>query len=256
MAYYSYLSLKRQYDRNDDDFDWLVISADRNTADTFFRILLENKQIRLGLTEWKVINIHELKRESSRLWTINCDDRAIGATLHSALSGKNDSDNTADGTVLNDLIGKIKIHWMGNRAGLQWKIIAQQTSVNVDNDWLSGYCFFIRRRGYPNSYWYRDENGGILLSDDKRTRFVVTITSEVLSPKVPLIASDGIRISIIDPSGELTPISLQKGGAETSEPICCRFGDLLTSFAVDNNRKIVFSDLGCGDSFELCDGIA
>lgn len=255
MAYYNYLSLKIPADANDDEYNWLVISPDRNTADTFFRILLENKQLKLGSQKQKVVNISELNRESSRLWTINCDDGDIGATLHFALSGKNDAANTAQGTVLNDLIGKIKIYWMGGRAGLQWRIIAQQTSVNVDDDWLSGYSFFIRRRGYPNSYWYRDERGGIRLSDDRRTRFVVTITPKVTSPKVPLIASDEIRISTIGPRGELVPIRLQKSGVETFEAIFCRFGDLLTSFAVHNDRTIAFSEPGCGDSFELCEGI-
>ncbi|RHZ58692.1 hypothetical protein CDV55_104333 [Aspergillus turcosus] len=129
MAYYSYLSLKRLGDGNDDDFNWLVISPDRNTADTFFCILLENKQLRLGLEKQKVVNIHELNRESSRLWTINCDDGDIGATLHFALSGKDEWKNTAKRTVLNDLIGKIKIYWMGGRTGLQWKIPNRSADV-------------------------------------------------------------------------------------------------------------------------------
>ncbi|GIJ98858.1 hypothetical protein Aspvir_000979 [Aspergillus viridinutans] len=255
MAYYTYLSLKRPGDGNDDDFNWIVTSTDRNTADTLFRILLENKQIKLGSAKTKVINIYELNRQSSRLWTINCDDGDVGATLHFALSGKNDPGNTAEGTVLKDLIGKIKIYWMGGRAGLQWRVIAQQTAVNVDDDWLSGYSFFIRRRGYPNSYWYQDQNG-TWLSDHKRTRFVVTIIeARVMSATIPLIASDKIVISTLGPGGELQPIRIHKSGSGTVQTFL--FGDLLTSFNVDNNdRKIVFSEPGRGDSFELCEGIA
>jgi hypothetical protein len=259
MAYYSYLCLKRPGDGNDDDYNWLVISPDRNTTDTFFRILLENQQIKLGNPQSKVINIYQLNRESSRFWTINCDDGDVGATLHFALSGKNASANTAEGTVLNDLIGKIKIYWMGGRITYQWRVIAQQTAVNKDDDWLSGYSFFIRRRGYPNSYWYHDQTG-TWLSDHRRTRFVVTITgAKVMSPKIPLIASDKIVISTIGPGGELRPIRIQKSGSETVQTKFS-FGDFLTSFNVyvDNNddRKIVISEPGSGDSFELCEGIA
>ncbi|GIJ88515.1 hypothetical protein Asppvi_007439 [Aspergillus pseudoviridinutans] len=255
MAYYSYLALKRPGDGNDDNYNWLVISPDRNSTDTFFRILLENQQLKLGSQKNKVINIHELKRESSRFWTINCDDGDVGATLHFALSGKNESGNTAEGTVLNDLVGKIKVYWMGGRTGLQWRVIAQQTAVNVDDDWLSGYSFFIRRRGYPNSYWYQNDKNTTILSDNKRTRYVVTITgTRVMSPKIPLIASDRIVISIIGPGGELQPIRIRKSGSGTTQNKFL-FSDFLTSFNVDNN-EIVISEPGTGDSFELCEGTA
>lgn len=254
MAYYSYLSLKRPGDGNDDNYNWLVISPDRNTADTFFRILLENKQIKLGNQRTKVINMYELNRESSRLWTINCDDGDIGATLHSALSGKNDSSNTAEDTVLHDFIGKIKIYWMGGRTGLQWKIIAQQTAVDLDNDWLSGYSFFIRRRGFPSSYWYVDDKG-LWLSHDKRTRFVIALTEASVTPrKVPLIARDKIKISTIGSNGELVPIRTRRSGSDKVQTTFL-FGDFLTSFNVDNDGKIVVSEPGRGDSFEPCEGI-
>ncbi|GFF50360.1 hypothetical protein IFM61392_02210 [Aspergillus lentulus] len=209
-----------------------------------------------GSTKAKVIKIHKLTRQSSRLWSINCDDGDVGATLHFALSGKNDSANTAEGTVLHDLIGKIKIYWMGGRAGLQWRVIAQQTAVNVDDDWLSGYSFFIRRRGYSNSYWYHDGKG-TRLSNDKRTRFVVSITgAQVMAAKIPLIASDRIVISTIGPGGELQPIKFRKSGSGTDQSTFS-FGDFLTSFNVDggDNNRIVISEPGRGDSFELCEGI-
>jgi hypothetical protein len=256
MAYYSYLSLKIPGNGNDDDFNWLVTSTDRNTADTFFRVLLENKELKLGTKKDRVIKIHELTRQSSRLWSIDCDDGDVGATLHFALSGKNDASNTAEDTVLHDLVGKIKIYWMGGRAGLQWRVIAQQTAVNVDDDWLSGYSFFIRRRGYPNSYWYHDANG-TWLSNDKRTRLVVSITgAQVMAAKIPLIASDKIVISTIGPGGELQPIKIRKSGSWTEERTFS-FGDFLTSFSVDDGdkKRIVISEPGRGDSFELCEGI-
>ncbi|EQK97703.1 hypothetical protein G6O67_006781 [Ophiocordyceps sinensis] len=254
MAYYNYLALKRPGDSLDDDYNWLVVSPDRNTTDTFFRLLLENRELKLGSKKSTTVTIHEIKRESSRFWTIDSSDRDVGATLHFALSGKNDSSNTAENTVLNDLVGKIKIYWMGGRASQQWKIIGQQATVDVDNDWLSGYSFFIRRRGFPNSYWHMDK--GICLSDSKRTRFVVSIRKPTtMAPKIPLIASDQITISTIGPGGELEPLKAPRSGAGTETRF--QFGDFLTRFSVDqaDGRTIVYTEAGRGDSFELCEGI-
>ncbi|KJZ69770.1 hypothetical protein HIM_10829 [Hirsutella minnesotensis 3608] len=255
MAYYSYLALKRPGDANDDDYNWLVVSPDRNTTDTFFRILLENKELKLGNQKTNIVKIHEIKRESSRFWTIDSSDGDVGATLHFALSGKNNSSNTAKDTVLHDLIGRIKLYWMGGRVSYQWKIIGQQAAIDVDNDWLSGYSFFIRRRGYPNSYWHFVD-GRVRLSDTKRTRFVISIREpKTTAPKIPLIASDHITISTIGPHGELEPVKAPRSGAGTETRF--RFSDFLTRFSVDHadSERVVYLEAGRGDSFELCEGI-
>ncbi|KAL3475850.1 hypothetical protein BJX99DRAFT_258931 [Aspergillus californicus] len=127
MAYHSYLSLKKFGDGNSENWNWLVTSTDRDTADTLFRILLENKELKLAST----LKIHELNRESSRLWTVDSVTPDIGALLHSALSGANED---AKGTPLSDLVGKIKLYWMGGRITYQWRTIPQQTYVNTDDD--------------------------------------------------------------------------------------------------------------------------
>jgi hypothetical protein len=77
-----------------------------------------------------------------------------------------------------------------------------------------------------------------------------------MAAKIPLIASDKIVISTIGPGGELQPIKIRKSGSWTEERTFS-FGDFLTSFSVDDGdkKRIVISEPGRGDSFELCEGI-
>ncbi|KJZ74941.1 hypothetical protein HIM_05672 [Hirsutella minnesotensis 3608] len=249
---YNYLALKRPGDSNDDDYNWLVVSPDRNTTDTFFRVLLENEELKLGSQKLTIVKIHEIKRESSRFWTINSSDGDVGATLHSALSRKNNSSNTAENTVLNDFIGKIKLYWMGGRTSYQWKIIGQQATVDVDSDWLSGTVSSYADGDFQTPTGISTKEYAFLTASELGSS---SASGSPRAPKIPLIASDHITISTIGPGGELEPLNAPRSGTGTETRF--QFGDFLTRFSVDHadGKTIVYTEAGRGDSFQLCEGI-
>ncbi|RLL93218.1 hypothetical protein CFD26_100876 [Aspergillus turcosus] len=269
MIYYSYFWLKKpgvvEWKHN-----YLVISPDRNTADTFFRVLDENRSLVVEGT--RKVNIKELNRESSQIWTYDCDDNGLPYQLNLTVSG-NCPEAYYEVPAWRDLLGKIKIlpmSWITavghNPTG--WKMLPE-LHLGVDNDCLSGYSFYVRRRGFPDAHWYNDD-GVISLSRHKRSRFIVTVQTELQSPKIPIIARDRVKIEWVGVNSTRISLDVSKGflALTLGEAKPFRFSDFLQRFSIVYNNlsdpgypyansKITWCSASGNnnDSFELCEGV-
>ncbi|KAL2843420.1 hypothetical protein BJX68DRAFT_243962 [Aspergillus pseudodeflectus] len=276
MVYYNYLWVK-QTGQSADQWHYIVVSADRNTADTFFRILDTNRSFtipRLNTSE----SIKDLTRVSPQLWTYDCVDASMPARLNFVVSGN--APEVADKIpAFADVMGKIKIVHMGPINTLRgdasgWTIPTPKMDFPLDGeDWLSGYSFYVRRRGFPNVYWYND-GGLITLSQHKRSRFIVTVQNSRLRPsaKIPIIAKDKLKIQWVGGDSTRRPLDIIGGflAVSTGETKLFDFSDLSQRFSIlwaedgssePNNPykdvKITWSsESGSNnDSFELCEGM-
>jgi hypothetical protein len=268
MPYYSYLWLKKP-GVSENLFNYLVISADRNTADTLFRVLDENRSVVIDSSN--VVNIKELNRESSQIWTYDCDDNELPYRLNRIVSGNYPLDHNKEPS-LRDLVGKVKIIQMSvtNTVGKDltgWKMLPE-LHLGIDHDCLSGYSFYVRRRGSPDAFWCND-GGVISLSQHKRSRFIVTVQTRHQAPKIPIIAKDKVEVQWVGVDSTRA-LDVSKGFLALSlgETEVLYFSDFLQRFSIvfsDSaqpgdpyaDSKISWSSESGkdNDSFELCDGV-
>ncbi|PYH76846.1 hypothetical protein BO82DRAFT_358713 [Aspergillus uvarum CBS 121591] len=189
-------------------FTWIFISADRNTAETCFRILQENKgrslTVPMGPSQTvQTLTPKGIYRMSPKFWVLqiaensDCISNLAGAASLNPVPGTGQKD-----PAFAPLAGRMLCYWMGPYAALGNKPLAQLFDGH-EYDRLSGYSFFIRQCGYPNTYWYCDGER-IYLSTTRRSRFTVSIadrntdTVRDASSNTPLIESDHITISWSD----------------------------------------------------------
>lgn len=130
------------------------------------------------------VNIKELNRESSQIWTYDCDDNELLYQLNLTVSGNFPEVHSKE-PALRSFVGKVKITQINLASSIGpdptgWKMLPK-LHLGVDNDCLSGYSFYVRRRGFPDVYWYNDDDDDdddvISLSQHKRSR--------LLSPSKP-----------------------------------------------------------------------
>jgi hypothetical protein len=271
MPYYSYFWLKKT-GVTENEFNYLVASPDKSTADTLFRLLDEYRNLPAVSTPPKTLNIKELNRESSRLWTYDCDDNELPYRLNALLSG-NFPDFPTKIPAFRDLLGKIKfvqlyrINTVGtNPSG--WKMLPE-VHMDFDDDCLSGYSFYVRRRGFPDVYWYN--NGGIIsLSQHKRSRFIVTVHTKLRSPRIPIIARDKVKVQWVDVDSTRRSLDISNGflALGVGKTKLFHFSDFLQRFSIIYNdssessnpymdSKIAWSSESGNnnDGFELCEGV-
>ncbi|OJJ95579.1 hypothetical protein ASPACDRAFT_64078 [Aspergillus aculeatus ATCC 16872] len=260
---------------------WLFISADRNTADNLFRILYDKQGTTLtvppgpsyGAVKFTPQNV---KRLSPRFWSVDVGEgnpeaiSALGAAgaFTTGIGDKSD--------VFAPISGKVLCYWMGAYASGMSRILPELERDEEDFDVLSGYSFFVRRRGYPTSYWYCD-GSMIYLSDTKRSRFTVAITDAGGKPwtpkpkeRVPLIHSDHVAILWSNTKGKLLRVGLDdqdnglivsKGDDQTftfrdfSNRFYLQDRDVLQDQKGPTVQGVCWSDrLSFQDSFEVCYG--
>jgi hypothetical protein len=274
MPYYSYIWLKKP-DSSGNAYNYLVVSPDSNTADTLFRALDENKS--LAQDAYRTVNVKELYRESSQIWTYDCVDHDLPSLLSLTASGNFPGVDSKE-PALRDVLEKIKIIPMSFITTVgqdlnRWKMLPG-LHLGVDNDCLSGYSFYVRRRGFPEVYWYNDDDDDdddvISLSRYKRSRFIVTVQTKLQSPKIPIIARDTVKVELVDQDSTRRSLDVSDGFLALSlgEPKLFHFSDFLQRFSIAwsdfSDRgdpylgsKITWSSAsGNGnDSFELCEGV-
>ncbi|KAL4804565.1 hypothetical protein BDV18DRAFT_161660 [Aspergillus unguis] len=252
-------------------FVWVVISPDRNTADTLFRILQDNKgrsltvpSVGFNSTTLTPLNIERL---SPKLWVLHIrespgDVGYLGTAICPHIS--NDVDPAFD-----PVSGKMFLYAMGNYPDLGAKLLPG--TLDFDHDFISGYSFFVRRRGYPNTYWYCCGNL-VCLSTTKRSRFIVRIAdrNDDDSTKTPLLNHDRVLIEWIDRDGT-KPVGIDNEQLSVkASPKPFQFSDFEGRFYLGNEGSLdnpdparmgTALDLVCWspdvfqDSFELCYGI-
>lgn len=252
--------------------NYLIISPDRNTSDTFFRVLHDNRTFEVP--PQGPYTFTDLKRVSPSVWTYTISseqDRAMPSYLNKLLGAAMTATNP---TVWNGLIGKIKIIWMGN---VNWPPVVQTpwtswqqlpAQPGDDHDTLSGFSFFVRRRGYSNAYWYC-EGGDISLSQQKRSRFVVTIHPGHRET-LPIIATDKVKIQWMSPDSNKKSVDIKSDSGTltvtTGRAKIIRFSSFMRKFSIGYGQSdhtnpyagctIRWSSVAAaGESFELCDGI-
>lgn len=262
---------------NSPHFVWVAISPDRNTADTLFRILQENKGKALSVPsltfDHTSLTPVDIERLSPKLWVLQIKESpenvaALGTAVCPHTS--HDVDPAFD-----PVTGKMFLYSMGNYPDLGAKLLPATGDMN--HDYISGYSFFIRRRGYPSTYWYCCGNL-ICLSTTKRSRFIVSIADRRndqwnSSPKTPMIDRDEVSIQWIERDGcrEVGVDENEWLTVKAKHPKAFRFSDLEGRFYLGNegtldnpapSRAATTLDVVCWssppvfqDSFELCYGM-
>ncbi|KAL3476710.1 hypothetical protein BJX99DRAFT_138500 [Aspergillus californicus] len=259
-------------------FVWVVISPNRNTADTLFRILQDNRDTSLrvpgGHNKGVTITPQSIERLSPKLWVVQIkEDHENMASLATAISPHTRDDVD---TALKPVAGKMFLHRM--ESGLSSGAVPLPEVCDFDHDYISGYSFFVRRRGYPNTYWYCCGNL-ICLSTTKRSRFIVAIAEDsnrkhVSGTKTPMLDRDQVTIEWIDMHGS-KQVGLDVNDwltVKAKNPKTFRYSDFDGRFHMGNegtfdhpdpSRLGTTLDVVCWsapqvfqDSFELCYGVA
>ncbi|KAL4922114.1 hypothetical protein BDW62DRAFT_217933 [Aspergillus aurantiobrunneus] len=274
MVYMHYIASKPvESGTNSPHFVWVVLSPDRNTADTLFRILQANRgkslivpTVNVGSTTLTPVDIERL---SPKLWVLQIKESPENvAALGTAICPHTSHDVDA---AFDPVSGKMFLYSMGNYPDLGAKLLP--ATCDIDHDYISGYSFFIRRCGYPNTYWYCCGNL-ICLSTTKRSRFIVTIAgNDTGESKTPIVNEDRVRIQWVDRGG------CRNVGVDDNEWLTVKakdstsfhFSDFQGRFYLGNEGTLDNSDPGrpastldvvCWsapqafqDSFEVCYGI-
>ncbi|KAL5334002.1 hypothetical protein BJX70DRAFT_403032 [Aspergillus crustosus] len=279
MVYMHYLASKPvNSGTNSPHFVFIVISPDRNTADTLFRILQSNKGRALSVPTVTggatTLTPQGIDRLSPKLWVLQVEESpenvgSLGTAICPHTS--HDVDPAFD-----PVSGKMFLYSMGAYPDLGAKLLPG--TGDVDHDYLSGYSFFVRRQGYPNTYWYCCGNL-ICLSTTKRSRFIFSIADERraeehAASKTPMLHQDRVIIEWVDRDARKTVGLIDNDwlAVESTGTQDFRFGDLRDRFYLGNEGTLDDSDpsrLGTTldvvcwstqhlfqDSFELCYGIA
>ncbi|KAL4925247.1 uncharacterized protein BDV17DRAFT_294643 [Aspergillus undulatus] len=258
-------------------FVWVVISPNRNTADTLFRILQDNKGKALTVpnvgAETKSLTPLDIDRLSPKLWVLQIKESPESVALLSAAICPHTLHNADPAFAA--VSGKMFLYSMGNYPDLGAKLLP--AACDIDHDYLSGYSFFIRRSGYPNTYWYCCGNL-ICLSTNKRSRFLVTIADKAddrdhLSSKTPIVGQDQVVVHWIerDRCSQVGVDSNEWLTVKSDKSTTFRFSDFQGRFYLGNEgafdnpdptRLGTTLDVVCWsapqvfhDSFELCYGI-
>jgi hypothetical protein len=216
------------------------------------------------------MNIKELNRESSRVWTYDCDDEELPYRISILLAGTH-PDFYSKVPAFRDLLGKIKcvqMHLFPGTTNIGWKI-PPELHMDSDDDCLSGYSFYVRRCGFPDVYWYN--NGGIIsLSQHKRSRFIVTVHTKLRSPRIPIIARDKVKVQWVDVDSTRRSLDISNGflALGVGKTKLFHFSDFLQRFSIIYNdssessnpymdSKIAWSSESGNnnDGFELCEGV-
>ncbi|KAJ0423347.1 hypothetical protein BJY00DRAFT_310472 [Aspergillus carlsbadensis] len=272
MVYMHYIAAKPADPNNDaSQATWIALSPDRNTADTLFRILQdsEGKELKLpgassGGTTMSPVGVERL---SPKLWVLQARE---GAQLLAALSDALAPQSTGDqDSILASVTGKIFLY------PLQQNLNPGAALQPCDNehDYISGHSFFIRRCGYPNTYWYCCGNL-VCLSSTKRSRFCMSIAQGTRSTDTPLVDQDEVVVEWVD-NHERKRVVVESNdwltvAAHGSRTF--RFSDFSRRFYLGNegtgdnpdpSRLGTTLDVVCWspkhafqDSFELCYGVA
>ncbi|KAL4863354.1 hypothetical protein BDV12DRAFT_29614 [Aspergillus spectabilis] len=263
---------------NSPHFVYIVISPDRNTADTLFRILQGNRGRALSVPTLNAgattLTPRCIDRLSSKLWVLQVEESAENVgSLGTAICPHTSHDVDP---AFDPVSGKMFLYSMGTYPDLGAKLLP--AACDIDHDYLSGYSFFIRRQGYPNTYWYCCGNL-ICLSTTKRSRFLVTIVDGDgdeghPSSKTPMVDQDRVVIEWVDRDTRKT-VGLSDNdwlAVKTTNSKSFRFSDFQDRFYLGNegtldhpypSRLETTLDVVCWssrqlfqDSFELCCGIA
>jgi len=193
MVYMHYIASKPAESRGGASHStWIAISPDRNTADSLFRILQDSQGKPLKLPGASSGGTTMTPTLSPQLWVLQADEGAQLIALLSDALAPNSSSGDLD-SALSSVAGKIFIYPLEQNLNPG---AALQPCEN-EHDYLSGHSFFIRRSGYPNTYWYCCGNL-ICLSTTKRSRFCVSIAQGTSSTNTPLVDQDEVIVEWVD----------------------------------------------------------
>ncbi|KAL4875109.1 hypothetical protein BJY04DRAFT_232884 [Aspergillus karnatakaensis] len=278
MVYMHYLASRPVNSAtNSPHFVFIVISPDRNTADTLYRILQSNQGRPLSVPTVSsgatTLTPQGIERLSPKLWVLQVKESpenvgSLGTAICPHTS--HDADPAFD-----PVAGKMFLYSMGTYPDLGAKLLPG--ACDVDHDYISGYSFFVRRRGYPNTYWYCCGNL-ICLSTTKRSRFVISIAdgspAEQASSHTPMVHQDRVVIEWVDRDTRkrVGVVDNDWLAVKTTKATEFSFSDFQDRFYLGNegtldnpdpSRLGTTLDVVCWssrelfqDSFELCYGIA
>ncbi|KAJ5333037.1 uncharacterized protein N7506_006820 [Penicillium brevicompactum] len=275
MVYYTYVTYESPLDGGYGEyFNWVMVTPDQNTADTYYRALQRVKSVTQSDnngTPGAKVDITSVDRPGAQFWTY---DGASGENFHlaaRALSGnpKMKSVNPE----FTDVFGKIRVYWVGAYADGRFRTFTPQGAGANGSDTLSGSSFFVKRHGF-DQYWYL-AGGNVVVDSTRRSRFIFTIQrkhDEVKFPKMPLVDSDHVKIEVLQ-DGIRVPIALSGDNALVAgvgfKEHKFTFRDLKTRLGLvpgtvqqgqssHDAQFVVWTSttgLGSADSFEIVDGV-
>lgn len=278
MVYYTYVTYHSAKDTSlGEYFNWVMVTPDRNTANTYFRLLQANQTVThsdVNGTPGAKLQFTSVDRFGSQYWAYDSDSGENFHIAAQALSG-----NPKQKEVNPDfksVFGKIRAYWIGPYADGRFRTFFPQDDGDGaadGGDLLSGYSFFVKRRGI-NDYWYLTA-GHVILDSTRRSRFIVTVllkSNQKRYSKMPIKDDDEVKIEVLQ-DGLRIPIGVNGSNQLVAgtglDHQKFTFRDLKTRFSLSpgtiqhssgkEDVSIVTwtktDSLGSGDSFELVDGI-
>ncbi|KAF7586088.1 hypothetical protein BBP40_009596 [Aspergillus hancockii] len=260
MAYYTYVYYESDHDsRFGEYFNWLLVAPDQNIANILYRILLEKRSF------WRVApkverTFTNIGRMSSNVWTYDSTDGEDFHYLGQALSGRPDT------VMLNPdykrVIGKVRVYWLGRYHERGLKMLPEIRSI--DDDLLSGYSFFVRRRGASDASWFYERKDGTIRPSSGlwRSRFIITVRKANVDSKLPMVDDDEVMIEVVASSVSTKRLRLGvlDGGtlSVNAEPTWFKFRDFRSNFYTKWGDPLTVAwaeNPGRAESYELSDGV-
>ncbi|KAB8229000.1 uncharacterized protein BDW43DRAFT_315336 [Aspergillus alliaceus] len=279
MVHYTYVTYQSTGDGNlGEYFNWVMVTPDRNTANTYFRALQQFQTVidsDVNGNPGAKRTFTSVDRYNSQFWTYDSDNGENFHLAARALCGNPKMKQVNPD--FSSVFGKIRVYWIGAYADGRFRTFFPHddgAGGADDGDMLSGYSFFVKRRGI-HDYWCLASSGYVILASSRRSRFIFTIlqkSGQKMYPKMPITDDDEVKIEVLD-QGLRIPIGVNSSnqlvvGAGLSHQRFT-FHDLKARFSLSQGRtqhangdeslSIVTwtstESLGSADSFEIIDGI-
>ncbi|KDQ16516.1 hypothetical protein BOTBODRAFT_144598 [Botryobasidium botryosum FD-172 SS1] len=210
---------------NDDwSYRYLIVFASRSVADEWWRAVNGS-----GTAYATSVN-----RVTPQFYTHNPGTAIIANTVN-------------DPKVASAFLNKVFFTLLNDRDGRILSIIPEQEYT----DPASGNLFYIRSKVDPRDFWYTSDNYSISVSRERRTRFRITLRSDVNPKGTIMIASDDIYISI--PGLNDTAVGIASDGSLTTAAsgtaTIFKFGDFNGSFKGQAGSLVIKT--ANGEAWEL-----
>ncbi|KAJ5152114.1 hypothetical protein N7492_010409 [Penicillium capsulatum] len=280
MVYYTYVTYQSTSDVHMGEyFNWVMVTPDQNTANTYFRALQETQTVTqsdVNGTLGAKLTFTSVDRHGPQFWSY---DSSSGENFH--LAARALCGNPKMKQVNPDfasVFGKIRVYWIGAYADGRFRTFFPQDggAGADDGDVLSGHSFFVKRRGM-NDWWYLASSGNVIVDSSRRSRFIFTVLRKfghTKYPKMPITDDDEVRVEVVE-GGIRIPVGLKSDNELVAGTNCTHqkftFGDLKSRFSLmpgilrhlnDEKREEVnfvtwtkTESLGGADSFEVVEGI-
>lgn len=184
MPFFSFFFFRKNDNHNGQDERGAIVTADRATADQFYRCIQERG------TFCQSIVFRNLKRLGYNMWTWEGDRYEILEEFVATINGG--ATLFPLDAELRALKGRVCIQWLPHfRLKQHWPI--SQAADDVA-DHISGHTFFVRNKLSPKQFWYL-HNGVVKISTGNRSKFRIEMAKQEDKSDLVMIPSDRVVLS-------------------------------------------------------------